>query len=58
MGRKDVRLWRFDSKGQFSVKSFSNVLIDNDGRLEGGKRFLDFFCFSKSVEFLLHGEIA
>ena len=29
LGKPDVRLWKSDVKGKFSVESFYNVLIDS-----------------------------
>ena len=38
-GRRDVRIWKLDAKGHFSVKSFYNVLIGVGERMVGWKRF-------------------
>ena len=35
----DVRLWKSDVKGHFSVKSFYNALVDTSPRVEGSKSF-------------------
>lgn len=37
--KSDVRLWKPDVKCQFSVKSFYNVLVDNNERRGGGDNF-------------------
>lgn len=39
MDKSDVRLWKPDVEGQFSVKSFYNALVDTNLRVEGWKSF-------------------
>eukprot|EP00268_Persea_americana_P053131 TRINITY_DN5994_c5_g1_i2.p1 TRINITY_DN5994_c5_g1~~TRINITY_DN5994_c5_g1_i2.p1 ORF type:complete len:134 (-),score=24.75 TRINITY_DN5994_c5_g1_i2:1010-1411(-) len=39
MDKSDVRLWKADVEGQFSVKSFYNALVDTNPRVEGWKSF-------------------
>ena len=39
VGRGDNRVWRPDVKGNFSVKSFFNSLIENSDRLIGSHSF-------------------
>lgn len=37
--KSDVKLWKSDVKGQLSVKSFYNALVDTSPTVEGSKRF-------------------
>ena len=39
--KSDVRLWKPDAKGQFSVKFFYNVLNDRIGPMDGWNSFWD-----------------
>ena len=39
--RSDVRIWKPDAKGQFSVESFYNVLNDRTGPMVGWNYFWD-----------------
>lgn len=41
VGKLDVRLWKPDVKGQFSVKSLYNALIDSSVRVGGWQSFWD-----------------
>eukprot|EP00268_Persea_americana_P051139 TRINITY_DN5624_c1_g1_i1.p1 TRINITY_DN5624_c1_g1~~TRINITY_DN5624_c1_g1_i1.p1 ORF type:complete len:161 (-),score=21.45 TRINITY_DN5624_c1_g1_i1:1060-1542(-) len=55
--RKDERLWKPDTKGQFSVKSLYNVLSGAIARMVDWRHFLD-PCVPRSSGFLLGGEFA
>lgn len=41
VGRRDVRIWKPDAKGQFSVKSFYNALTGVNSWIVGWKRIWD-----------------
>ena len=41
-GGCDVRVWKPVVKGNFSVKSFYNALLDSSSPIQGGKRFWNF----------------
>ena len=41
VGREDERIWKPAVKGQFSVKTFYNVLADNSSRGNGWQSFWD-----------------
>ena len=48
----DKRVWKPDSKGNFSVKTFYNVLTNYDMRVEGAHNFWNFLVFLEFWSFI------